>query len=346
MKKLFILVLLGFVLVGCSNTPRRQDYQAFMDEEVESPFFKVPAVNQKDFADRTWILLAESKNKLWFYDPYTLTEDEEGVVAFDAFFSPREQNNLQLFNATIVGPYRQKIDCFGNHQWSETLYTKNVVPKDPDAVDIKPVNGSGWVKIKGRTAMAYMRTRVCGRKFIDDQNINYFLFQTSPMSLVQARKEVIRDTAQYQKEMQLAKEAEEKAKAQKDVTTQKSAANTIPVEPPPPPLVEVLPEKTPVFYEVINNEVFVIDAKSDVRQMKLSSYLMEKDFPKQADYLFTANCQSNTYSLVAQGVSEKSGAANIVKDTIGVKDSMAAVAFNRACGKHGTYMKVITRGSR
>lgn len=346
MKKLFILAFLGAVLAGCSNTPGRQDYQAFMDEEVESPFFKVPAVNQKDFADRTWILLAESKTKLWFYDPYTLTEDEEGVVAFDAFFSPREQNNLQLFNATIVGPYRQKIDCFGNHQWSETLYTKNLVPKDPDAVDIKPVNGSGWVKIKGRTAMAYVRTRVCGRKFIDDQNINYFLFQTSPMSLAQARKEVIRDTAQYQKEMQLAKEAEEKAKAQKDATTQKIATGTIPVEPPPSPLVEVQPEKTPVFYEVINNEVVVIDAKNDVRQMKLSSYLMEKDFPKQADYLFTANCQSNTYNLVVQGAGEKSGAINVVKDTIGAKDSMAAVAFNRACGKHGTYMKVITRGSR
>ena len=346
MKKLFILVLLGVVLTGCSNTPRRQDYQAFMDEEVESPFFKVPAINQKDFADRTWILLAESKTKLWFYDPYTLTEDEEGVVAFDAFFSPREQNNLQLFNATIVGPYRQKIDCFGNHQWSETLYTKNLVPKDPNAVDIKPVNGSGWVKIKGRTAMAYVRTRVCGRKFIDDQNINYFLFQTSPMSLVQARKEVIRDTAQYQKEMQLAKEAEERAKAQKDMPGQKSAVSTIPAEPPPPPSVEVPSEQTPVFYEVVNNEVTVIDAKNDVRQMKLSSYLMEKDFPKQADYLFTANCQSNTYSLLIQGVGEKSGGVNGAKETIGAKESLGAVAFNRACGKHGAYMKLINRGAR
>jgi hypothetical protein len=346
MKKFLILVLLGVVLTGCSNTPRRQDYQAFMDEEVESPFFKVPAVNQKDFADRTWILLAESKTKLWFYDPYTLTEDEEGVVAFDAFFSPREQNNLQLFNATIVGPYRQKIDCFGNHQWSETLYTKNLVPKDPNAVDIKPVNGSGWVKIKGRTAMAYVRTRVCGRKFIDDQNINYFLFQTNPISLVQARKEVIRDTAQYQKEMQLAKEAEERAKAQKDMPGQKSAVSTTPAEPPPHPSVEVPSEKTPVFYEVVNNEVAVIDAKNDVRQMKLSSYLMEKDFLKQADYLFTANCQSNTYSLIVQGVGEKSGGLNVAKETIGAKDSLAAVAFNRACDKHGAYMKIINRGAR
>lgn len=322
MKKLFILVLLGVVLTGCSNTPRRQDYQAFMDEKVESPFFKVPALNQKDFADRTWILLAESKTKLWFYDPYTLTEDEEGVVAFDAFFSPREQNNLQLFNATIVGPYRQKIDCFGNHQWSETLYTKNLVPKDPNAVDIKPVNGSGWVKIKGRTAMAYVRTRVCGRKFIDDQNINYFLFQTNPISLVQARKEVIRDTAQ------------------------KNTPSNNPLEAPTLASLEVPSEKTPVFYEVVNNEVAVIDVKNDVRQMRLSSYLMEKDFPKQADYLFTANCQSNTYSLVVQGVGEKSGGVSVTKENIGAKDSLGAIAFNRACGKHGAYMKVTNKGVR
>ncbi|MBU3564489.1 hypothetical protein [Polynucleobacter sp. MWH-HuK1] len=336
MKKLFILALLGLVLVGCSNGPRRQDYQALMNEEVVSPFFKVPALNQKDFADRTWVLLAESKTKLWFYDPYTLAEDEEGVVAFDAFFSPREQNNLQLFNATIVGPYRQKIDCFGNYQWSETLYTKNIAPKTPDLAGIKPVNGSGWVKIKSRTAMAYVRTRVCGRKFIDDQNINYFLFQTSPMSLVQARKEVIRDAAQYQKEMQL---EEERAKALKDSKAQKSAAYNVPIAPPPPPPVEVPAEKTPVFYEVINNEVTVIDAKNDVRQMKISSYLMEKDFPKQADYLFTANCQNNTYNLVSQGAEKSTGA-------IGTKDSFTAVAFNRACANHGSYMKISTRGVR
>ena len=73
---------------------------------------------------------------------------------------------------------------------------------------------------------------------------------------------------------------------------------------------------------------------------------MEKDFPKQADYLFTANCQSNTYNLVVQGASEKSGGVNVVKDTIGAKDSMAAVAFNRACGMHGAYMKLMNRGAR
>jgi hypothetical protein len=83
----------------------------------------------------------------------------------------------------------------------------------------------------------------------------------------------------------------------------------------------------------------VIDAKNDVRQMKISSYLMEKDFPKQADYLFTANCQNNTYNLVSQGAEKSTG-------VIGTKDSLPAVAFNRACANHGSYMKITTRGSR
>ena len=79
--------------------------------------------------------------------------------------------------------------------------------------------------------------------------------------------------------------------------------------------------------------------------MKIGSYLMEKDFPKQADYLFTANCQNNTYNLVPQGA-EKFTVAIGTKETIGTQDSLAAVAFNRACGKHGAYMKIIQRGSR
>ena len=91
--------------------------------------------------------------------------------------------------------------------------------------------------------------------------------------------------------------------------------------------------KPPVFYEVINNEVTIIDAKKDVRQMRLSSYLLNKDFPKQADYVFTASCQSNIYSIIPRISNEKSSG------DLAVKDSLAAVAFNRACGDHGSYMK-------
>jgi len=312
MKKLIILLIVS--LVGCTVGPQRQDYQTAMNEEVESPFFYIPELNQKDFADRTWILLAESKSKVWFYDPYTLSEDEEGIVTFDAFFSPREKNALAPYNATIVGPYRQKMDCFANYQWSETLYTQNMISKAPLVGDTKPVNGSGWVKVAPRTAMAYLRSRLCGRKFIDDQNINYFLYQDSSLPAPAATKAPVEKfDEKLNQQIALPKE---------DVVVESTDA------------------KPPIFYEVINNEVTIVDAKKDIRQLRISSYLLNKDFPKQADYVFTANCQGNSYSITPQVGSEKSGSA------LGSKDSLAAVAFNRACGDHGAYMKLSSKGGR
>lgn len=322
MKKLFILTLLAFVLVGCSNTPRRQDYQAFMDEKVESPFFQVPALNQKDFTDRTWILLAESKSKTWFYDPYSLTQDENDIITFDAYFSPREKNDLAPYNATIVGPYRQKIDCFSNNQWSETFYAENAPVKAAFVGDAKPVNGSGWVKIKPRTAMAYVRTRLCGRKFLDDQNINYFLFQDGMMMLSQTQKEAIGESVSRDQKQAVMPNNNFEENPSENLTSRQKA------------------NKSPFFYEVINNEVLILDPKNDLRQLRISSYALEKYFPKKSDYVFTANCQSNTYSLLAQSAGERVGGA------IGAKDSLAAVAFNRACGTHGSYMKLSSKATR
>jgi hypothetical protein len=312
MKK--FLILLVVLVVGCTSGPMKKNYQSFLNDEIDSPFFYVPALNQKDFADRTWILLAESKSKVWFYDPYTLSEDQDGVINFDAFFSPREKNSLAPFNATIVGPYHQKIDCFGNNQWSETLYTKNMVAKAPLVGETKPVNGSGWVKIAPRTAMAYVRTRLCGRKFIDDQNVNYFLYQEGALPAPIAQKAPVEIF-------------DEKLNKQIALPKEEVVLNTADTKPP-------------VFYDVINNEVNVIDTKKDVRQMRLSSYVLGKDLTKQADYIFTANCQEISYSLTTQGQGPKSS------EPIGARDSMAAVAFDRACGNHGAYMKLLNKGGK
>ena len=310
MKKLLILTVL-FIL-GCTAGPTRQNYQSMMNEEVESPFFYVPPLNQQDYADRTWILLAESKTKNWFYDPYTLTEDEDGLLTYDAFIAPREKSNLATYNATMVGPFRQKIDCFSNNQWSETFYTQNIVSKGPLVGDIKPVNGSGWVKITPRTAMAYVRSRLCGRKFIDDQNINYFLYQEGALPAPTPQK----PTAEIFAE-----------KENKQLVIAKQDADR-----------ELVNAQSPIFYEVINNEVTIVDTKKEVRQLRLSSYTLGKDLIKQADYSFTANCQENSFTLTTQGQGTKSSGV------IGAKDSIAAVAFNRACGDHGAYMKLVNKG--
>jgi len=316
MKKL--LILLALVVVGCTSGPRRQDYQEMMSEKVESPFFYVPPLNQKDYEERTWILLAESKSKIWFYDPYTLSEDEDGVITFDALIAPREKNNLAPYNPTIVGPYRQKIDCFSNHQWSETLYTQNLLAQRPLMGDIKPVNGSGWVKIAPKTAMAYVRSRLCGRQFIDDANVNYFLFQEGALPAPIARRAPAEITDEKQNK-QL-------------VSANKVIAGDI--------VTETANAKPPVFYEVINNEVIIVDSKKDIRQLRLTSYLLNKDFTKQADLIFTANCLENSYSLTGSGVNQKSSGL------VGAKDSLATVAFNRACGNHGSYMKMSSRSKK
>jgi hypothetical protein len=310
MKKLLILAAL--VIAGCTSGPMSQDYQSVMDEKVESPFFYVPPLNKKDYSERNWILLAESQNKNWFYDPYTLSEDEGGVISFDIFIAPREKNTLAQFNPTIVGPYRQKIDCFSNNQWSETLYTQNIISKGPLVGDIKPVNGSGWVKIAPKTAMAYVRSRLCGRKFIDDQNVNYFLYQDGalPAPISKRAPEEVFDE----------KENKQLVLAKQEVVLE--SANT----------------RSPIFYEVINNEVTISDPKKDVRQMRLSSYILGKDLIKQSDYSFTANCQEYTYTLTTQGQGAKASGV------IDVKDSLAAVAFNRVCGDHGAYMKMTSKG--
>jgi len=255
-----------------------------MSEKMESPFFFVPPLNLQDYKDRTWILLAESENRKWFYDPYTLSEDEDGVISFDMFNAPRiYKQDLDQFNAMIVGPYLQKIDCFSSNQWSETFYTKNLPEPQVTSPTVKPINGSGWVKIKPRTAMAYIRTRICGRKFIDDANVNYFLYQDS------------------------------------ETTT---------------------PQVMPKFFEVIDNQVVVVDAKKDIRQMRIASYALEKEFPKKGEFVYRADCQGYTNNLLG------SDKKLVIAGAVGPKGSLSSVAFNRACENHGDYMKITSKSGK
>jgi hypothetical protein len=270
--------------------------------KIENPFFTIPPENLKDFQDRSWILLAESSTRNWFYDPYTLSEDEDGIITFDAFIAPRVKIQLNRFNATIVGPYRQKIDCFGDHQWSEIFYAQNIPPAVLMSQANDPTKEYGWIKIRPKTAMAYIRSKICGRKFIDDQNVNYFLYQEG----------IVKD---------------QKEKSSDPIVQASDALN------PPNP-------NFPTFFEVINNEVLLVDSKKDIRQIKIASYVLDKDFPKKGDFIFTANCQSNTFSVQAPGKN------NVISGTIEGKETLSAVAFNRACGDHGAYMKAITPTTR
>jgi hypothetical protein len=172
----------------------------------------------------------------------------------------------------------------------------------------------GWIKIKPKTAMAYVRTRVCGRKFLDDKNVNYFLFQEGQMKVVTVKLPE-KKAAPTPGELMIA----EFTKLNQPEENQTSASSSA--------------QSFPVFYEVINNTVTVIDPKKDIREMRISSYELNKEFPKLADYVFRADCQKKTYSFF---VPSKSSPFQELTDS---PESLPNVAFNRVCGDHGDYMK-------
>jgi hypothetical protein len=171
--------------------------------------------------------------------------------------------------------------------------------------------------------MAYIRARVCGRKFIDDRNINYFLYQQGKMPYLKEPAVVSKGP--------IAKDSSEAWVAQFRVQA-----------PNGEPKVIELPEKvssdTPIFYDVVNNEVIVLDSKKDIRQLKLATYSMNKDFSKHGDLIFQANCQNGTYSVSGGGQVARTEALS------NSKDDMPNVAFNRACGDHGDYMQFGSKG--
>ena len=319
---LFLSVLTG--LSGCSLFgPNLQETTKIKSSKVENPFFNAPAENLKDYESRTWILLAESSTKNWLYDPYSIYEDEDGIVSFDAFITERSvQDRLHPFNSTSIGPFLQKIDCFGNYQWSEIFYAEHMPKQETYTNPFNPNQEWGWIKIRPKTSMAYIRSRVCGRKFIDDQNVNYFLFQQGKMPYIRVRETPPKPNP-------LAKDP--------DLATPFIMQHRVEQPANEPGVVEV-PAKpgpnTPIFYDVVNNNIVVVDAKKDIRQLKLVSYNMDKDFSLRDELVFQANCQAKTYSLSGPGKSAKT------ENLSHVKGDFANVAFNRACGDHGAYMRI------
>lgn len=334
--------LLGLVssifLAGCTLSPLMPSSERLASSKVENPLFNIPPINLKDYKDRHWILLAESKENNWFYDPYSLIEDEDNIVTFNAFISPRMISpRLNRFNASIIGPYRQKIDCFGNYQWSEIFYSDNMPAQETFVNSRNPSLAYGWIKIKPKTAMAYIRARVCGRKFLDDKNVNYFLFQegrmkvTKPDSQPHTKPKIKAKLNLKSSNSVSSKDAEldEEELAPSELMIKRYTNPTLPAE------IEAdsISLGPPLFYEVVNNEIIIISDKGDVREMKIESFLLDKDFTKLADYVFRAKCQTKTYSFFKEQKQLPE------QDLGGSPESLANIAFDRICGDHGNYMK-------
>jgi hypothetical protein len=50
--------------------------------------------------------------------------------------------------------------------------------------------------------------------------------------------------------------------------------------------IKATPVTTPIFYDVVSNQVNNIDAKINIRDMKITSYALDKGLSKKRDYVF------------------------------------------------------------
>lgn len=304
-KSLSLVLILG--IVGCTTV-------------VKPPPAKViePYRDLNSYLHGNWIILAESLNIDWFYDPESLTMDDDYTVSYWSYFTPNQRKRSVeveaakkasvakdeldstsiakaddgLFDRKAIGPFLQKINCFTNTQLSESLINQSCdLGPNPATRIAAPGASECWHFIKPQTAMAYIKTRVCGRKFVMDESINYFLYQTGRLPL--AGKKNVNQSPDSKHDDQQA---------------------------------------LPRSFEVINNEYIVVDVKNNIREMRIAAYVLDKKGAHDSDYTYRANCNDGTDAL------SPTGHQSIGMRKIGEPSSLSGVAFNRICGDHGNYM--------
>lgn len=321
--RLFCLFLTATVLTGCIYG------KVYWKED--KPYRDIEA-----YKKGTWILLAESKTKNWYYDPTTLSMEDGNIVSFTSFWAPNSDAKPTLikgiypasltskdedadaiqkaefskeFNTGAIGPYMQKIDCAGHNYLSESLGSQvcdlSGNEGNPPA-NLKPGAPECWTPIKPKSAMLYIAGRVCGRPLPLERATNYFLYQEGRIPLP-PRKDV----------------------EPKDEDVDPNELKEI----------EVTEAIIPIFYEVVNNEYIVNDTKKNAREMKVSSRFLTGKGTHIADYVFRADCQNEMAALI------KIGSGNTELKPIGMPTSLTGVAFNRICGGHLGYMKQVKKYS-
>jgi len=299
-------LLLTFIalIAGCTAVPVAQKPKIIETYQDMNSFFQ-----------GKWVLLAQSSTRDWFYDPRTLSENEEGVVQFTSYWNYRDnaksaqraaENSLQVtsnqevdrpIEKSIYGPYLQKIDCSTHAHMTESLIDGRCdLSDDPQNSQnslIRPGAIECWRNTKRKVAITFIENRVCGRKFPMERTKNYFLFQQDDL---QSTINASNDSAE-------------------------SAGEN---------------HKTN-FYEVINNEYVLVDAKKNIRQMRVSKYRLDKNLSLSKEYLYQANCTEKTDNLALP----ENGFSNM--RPVGIATSFSGVAFNRLCADHGRYMRQVAR---
>ena len=304
-KSLFLVLMLG--LVGCTTIVKP------LPAKVIEPYRDL-----NSYLHGKWIILAESLNNDWFYDPESLTMDEDYTVSYWSYWAPNQRKRSveagsakkvpatkgeldsisismaddDLFDREAIGPFLQKINCFTNTQLSESLINQSCDLGPNSATGMMAPGASEcWHFIKPQTAMAYIKTRLCGRKFVMNEGTNYFLYQSG--RLPSADKKNVNRLPDSRRDDQQA---------------------------------------LPRSFEVINNEYIVVDEKNNTREMRIAAYVLDKKGAHDSDYVYRANCNDGTDVLT------RTGQQSIGMAKIGEPSSLSGVAFNRICGDHAGYM--------
>lgn len=314
MKNKLLPLIVFIFLVACTSTPlllRPKEAKPFRDPDT--------------YARGNWTLLAQSKSKDWYYDSASLKKLDDEIVSFWSYSMPSSsasklitktspnsenleskaanlqkdlnQNNESSFHPLIYGPYLQKIDCASHYHSSESL-----IDGSCDLSEASPQAQNSIIKDPIE----------CWRKikpktamaFIE----NRICGRKFPM-------EGARNFFLFQ-----------------DDPSQSSNDGSRPMNS------EVKFDKPVVarsYFEIIGNEYKVIDTKRDIRQMRVASYLLDKNLTNNGFYIYQASCIEKSDSLT------KAGSGASIMKPIGDKTSFSGVAFNRVCANHGNYMNLV-----
>jgi hypothetical protein len=304
MKNTLGTLLIVSVLSGCNQinpVAIKKDSKTFQDPNA--------------YAQGKWSFLAESISKLWYYDSSSLTKNPEGVVSFESYSISASKlvgndKNLQNIpvdkmdgmNPQIYGPYIQKIDCLFHYHSSQSM-----IDGSCDLSEAPPeVRNSG------------MKDQMdCWRKIKPKTAIAFIENRVCGRKLPM---ETIRNYFLFQDDPLISGGVQSNPVLLKDSNLHADGSSK--------------------FYDVVNNEYILIDAKRNIRQMRVTSYILDKNLSSDGDYLYQASCSEKVDRLakIGQGVAAMKPIGNSI--------SFSGVAFNRICANHNQYMQLVKNFSR
>jgi hypothetical protein len=314
MKNKSLLLIVFTFMVACTSTPpllRKQEVKPFHDPDT--------------YAKGNWALLAQSISKNWYYDPDSLKKLDDGIVSFWSYSMPNSsagkqitksppysenlefepanlqndlnQSNENPFHPLIYGPYLQKIDCVSHYHSSESL-----IDGSCDLSEASPQAQNSIAKDPIE----------CWRKIKSKTAIAFIENRVCGRKLPM---ESARNFFLFQEDSSHSSNRGSRLMNSEVKFGESVVAGS--------------------YFEVIGNEYKVIDTKGDIRQMRVASYLLDKNLTNIGYYLYQARCSEKTGSLT------KAGSGASMMKPIGNKTSFSGVAFNRICANHGDYMNLV-----